>query len=359
MPILKKELIENKHKLMDVYTKEVGYTFGDVNLLFEDLIKFITGFEKLWSKMLKVWFSEESFYNDWENAKLSRAPWGKVLICSPYNSVIPLIPIFIISFCSMGNEVILVPSRKSMNTTILLFDILKKVFATLDWDFRLILKEEGYSLWKIIESQNVNLLYYQGSSKSRSDIYNNCINLGVDLIYEGEGNQVTIIEDPIDSDLHDLVNILVTSKKFCNGQLCTTPNIIFIQSSKINAFLQSNESVARENIVYNLMDEKVRKLLNLAPCTNELFLVEYDNFDILLQFLRINYKYGLQVTLFSQRPEPLQNKILKVIQTSRLVINKDPTYQNSLLPWGGYRYSGLSRVQNFLEKGVKTVVIES
>ncbi|WP_414617746.1 aldehyde dehydrogenase family protein [Dyadobacter sp. 32] len=357
IPVLRERFIGQKNRLIKLYASEVGYDEVHVEFLFDDLLAFLDGFEILQKKMSLEWRKKERFYDQWGDTKIARAPWGKVLICSPGNSVIPLIPIFIISFCAMGNGLVLVPSRKSIKTATLLINIMKDIVSSLNWDFSVIMKNSAFSLWDTVGSEQINLLYFQGSSSSRHDIYSNCISKGIDLIYEGEGNQITIIEDLEESKINDVADILIRSKKFCRGQLCTSPCVVFIHSLELSRLLENGIKLG-DHIVVDLSDEIVRELLAQPPASEILYFISYSDFDTLISFLRINYRYGLQVTLFSGRPELLENKIINLLQISRLVVNKDPTYQNSLLPWGGYRQSGFSQVLNFLEKASRTVVVE-
>lgn len=84
----------------------------------------------------------------------------------------------------------------------------------------------------------------------------------------------------------------------------------------------------------------------------------YNDLNYVLHLLKTYWKYGLQISLFTKSKNTI-DKIKREIHVGRITININPTYQNSLLPWGGYKLSGFSYVMNFLEKATKPVIIES
>lgn len=62
----------------------------------------------------------------------------------------------------------------------------------------------------------------------------------------------------------------------------------------------------------------------------------YDELENLKK-IKDYYKFGLQVSIFSDTPHVVESFVLRNIHVSRVTINKNPTYQNSLIPWGGIK----------------------
>jgi acyl-CoA reductase-like NAD-dependent aldehyde dehydrogenase len=294
------------------------------------------------------------------DAQYVKVPWGNVLLCSPSNSVIPVVPALITGFCSVGNNLIVAPSRKSIKTSRFVFDLLKNICK--DWSFEFFDKGGENAIKEYVLNNKVKLLYFQGSSKNRTNIYSECIKSGVDLIFEGEGNQITIIEDiPDNSNINNLTTIIHKAKTVCNGQLCTAPNTVFISKHVLNLFIESYKKIDNNMEVFdfeNITKKEIESILNNEILSVKLRLIAYENFDAVIKSINLNYHFGLQVSFFGKSQDEWKEKILKNIPVGRLTLNMNPIYQNSLLPWGGYNKSGYSNVVNILEKATKFVIIE-
>jgi len=198
------------------------------------MIKFIENFFDFTKATFNIWGGESTLYQKWEfNSTYDRVPWGRVLICSPGNAPIPLIPIMLLSFSAVGNEIILSPSRKTLNTAKLLFECISRCIKS---KIEITFYDKGCknAIKEYIGTGKVNLLYFQGGSKFRNEIYNIAYSNGVEVIFEGEGNVVAIIEK--DCAIESTVKELVEAKKFCGGQMCTSPNMIFVHESILDVF---------------------------------------------------------------------------------------------------------------------------
>lgn len=399
---LKAKLLYKKDILVSTFKEETMYCDKDIECLWEDLMNFIDNFLSLMEKILNKWDTEAKFYQTWErHSKYMRIPWGKVLICSPGNAPIPLIPMQLLSFATFGNEIILSPNRKTQKTAKLLYEIVEEIIGH---RFTMMFYENGCknALKKFVETGKVDLLYYLGSSKFRNEIYIAAYSNGVDVIYEGEGNVVAIIGSDINAEtMSDIIENLFSSKTFCGGQMCTSPNTIFIHkdisSDFINKYIDlGNTSEYISSITKGQIDQ-IKSLINngiskgyitkIHPenYTNDLgikpslieisnincmnnylnfelysplaFFVEYDDMKDVIKILKRYWKFGLQVSLFSH-DESLATEIINSLATARITQNMNPTYQNSLLPWGCYKLSGFSQVINFLEKASKPIIVE-
>jgi len=388
-----------KEVIISTFINETSYPMEDVHMLWQDMIKFIENFLDLKNEVLTMWGKESILYRKWKiNSTYAREAWGRVLICSPGNAPIPLIPIMLLSFSAMGNEIILCPSRKTLKTAKLLYECINRYIGN---KINITFYDKGCknAISEFVETGKVHLLYFQGGSKFRNEIYSIAYSNGVDVIFEGEGNVVAIVDE--DCIIEDAVKNLSRSKKFCGGQICTSPNVIFVHNRVLNTFkkLFSDTSVENKPIsimnmeriarVKSLIDkgklqghvkgiypqnqnytsirptlieisklEYIKFYLNIELFSPYVFIVSYDDLNEVLQLLKNYWKYGLQISIFTKNRN-LIDRIKREIHIGRITINMNPTYQNSLLPWGGYKLSGFSYVMNFLEKATKPIIIES
>jgi aldehyde dehydrogenase (NAD+) len=343
-------LIENKHLISQTYAIETSYSEKDIELLWSDLETYLTNFNKAFENKQKMWNLEKTMYQCFEqNSLYIRKNHGKVLICLPYNAVIPLLPIFLISFCVFKNSVILSPSRKTLETTKLILNLFKELFQQNQFNVELFEKGGQKAIEDFVLTRKVDLLFFQGSSKSRNEIYSKCIGSGVELIYEGEGNQITIIDN---------LTTLETIKpwlSFCNGKLCTTPKILFINS---NLFQDFYDSIQEDKTDYQFIVLNENTDINNISDKTILF-SSYNKIEEIVSYLQRNYDFGLQVSIFTKTPETIIENLSQNLNISRVTVNMNPTFQNSLLPWGGYKKSGYSRVCDFFDKATKTIIIEN
>jgi len=351
---LPKQMLEilntNKDLIIQKYAIETNYSIKDIELLWTDLQIYLTHFTEAFENKQVLWEFEKTMYQSFEtNSFFIRKKHGNVLICMPYNAVIPLLPIFLISFCVFGNSLILSPSRKTLETSKIILNVLKDLFDRNQ--FRIELYENGgeNAIKQFVLNRKVDLLFFQGSSKNRNEIYYKCINNNVELIYEGEGNQISIIDSLI------TLGTINEWLSFCNGRLCTTPKIIFINSILFENLHTSFENESND-YDFVLLNEGV-DINNNTDKT--VYISEYNEINEVILYIQNNYEYGLQVSVFSENPTRIVESLTNELNISRVTVNMHPTFQNSLLPWGGYKKSGYSRVCDFFDKATKTIIVES
>jgi|GEM_PF-6600326 len=356
-----KALKDNFETISKTYSDEVGYSVEDISLLWNDLDNFLQNFSQLFEGQQKIWEIKNVFYqNIQKKFKYQISPWGKVLICTPQNAVIPLVPIMIISFCSVGNELVIAPSRKTIKTFLIIFKIAKETLISKFWKFDFFEEGGKSAIDKYVKTRVIDFLYFQGSSKNRIPVINQCLESGIDYIFEGEGNQITFIDNIYQNTFLDsVVNKIHRSKEMCQGQLCTSPNVIFVDEKCSSEFLLKCKIRSSEIEVYILEETlNLASMINKELLTNKILIIIYKDFNRTVDRIKYIYNFGLQVSIFSENPDRLKVKLLKELKIARIMINLNPTFQNSLLPWGGYKKTGFSPVYNFIEKAIKVVTIE-
>lgn len=399
---IRAKLLEKKNLIVSIFKEETMFDVNDTELLWKDLLNFIDNFLALTEKTVDKWNAETKFYQIWErHSEYRRIPWGRVLICSPGNAPIPLIPIMLLSFAAFDNEIILCPNRKTQKTARLLYEIIDSIIGS---KCVIVFYERGCqnALKEFVNTSKVDLLYFQGGSKFRDEIYKVAYSNGVEVIFEGEGNVVAIVGSDINMKTLDKVTEkLFEAKKICAGQMCTSPNMIFIHRdisiNFINKYIDLSSNCdflplmkigqiewIRSLITAGISKNYIKKvhpenytngfgikpalitLSHIAHAENYLnielfsplaFLVGYNEIEDVITILKSSWKYGLQISLFSY-DKNLVAKILSSLTFARITLNISPVYQNSLLPWGGYKLSGFSYVVNFLEKTTRPISIE-
>ncbi|MCB0412814.1 MAG: aldehyde dehydrogenase family protein [Bdellovibrionales bacterium] len=351
-------LNKNKESIIRINSEETGYDLHDIELLWGDLENYLLNCHALYDKSTQLWSQNNTLYQTWEeSSKHLRLPWGKVLVCTPSNSIIPLLPIIISSFCSVGNQLIVAPSRKVLKTTELILNHIQPILTQNNWKITLFKGGGRAALDEFIEKSKIDLLYFQGSSRNRVNVYTRCISNGIDIIFEGEGNQVTIIDEiPASQSITAVAETIRNAKMFCKGQLCTSPNVVFIHKNIATPLIVEYKKLATDCNYYKM--EEIKSLINSESFSPVLNFAEYSNLEEVIDLLKSNYRYGLQISIFGNRTDRLEKCLLSEIHFSRLTINMNPTIQNSLLPWGGYKKSGYSPVVNFFEKATKKIIIE-
>jgi len=370
----------HRGRITQLYSTDTGYDVSDVDFLWCDMENFLKLFSSWKDDINHDWSTGQEKYKRWEDHSfLEVTPWGNCLIVLPGNALIPLLPIIIVSFLSTGNKLEIIVPSKVEQTYNLLVQLLQPIFKNSvsfnSAGARGILSER-------LQNNPPNFLYYIGGSNFKHEIYSQCIKSSVDLIFEGEGKSIAVFDYKQAEKQVSFIDSMVQSKLICNGQLCTSPNTIFIPSHileelrlvltekmsfiKLDACksltdIDSTFKYASKKGVYYLHEtsvDKVQRVFNRDLFSSQSYFCGYESDDQLAEVLS-SYEGGIQASIYSSKEEYWKEFILKTTSVSRIVFNKNPVYQNSLLPWGGYKKSGYSAVANFLDKSVRKVIVEN
>jgi acyl-CoA reductase-like NAD-dependent aldehyde dehydrogenase len=375
-------------------SSELGYAPNDVELLLNDARTFLAHLPE----MLEGAFalspprrSEEAIREGMSQFS-ALAPWGRVLLCLPANATVPLALILPAALALVGNEVTVVPSRRCPRTSTLLLDA---VARTLPGAVQVMRASTGTAIQDASRERRVDLIYYIGGSKHYAEVAATCAASGVQLIYEGAGGGVLVVDGSCgDKLIAQAARDLVEAKRFCLGRMCTAPNVVLVSAVLREKFLRcftaaarkgplphpwSNISAAAVSRIEDLVREGARAYPeppspNGTPCPllieataavceqeEEFFapaalLNFYDDASWAAAFVR-RYPARLQVTVFSEKPGQAEALVANT-SYARYCFNKNPVEQDPRLPWGGYGRSGNSAATNFVMKGLRSVTIE-
>jgi len=350
-----------KPAIVDLYSKESGYSKLDINTLCQDLEYFFQNFHLLYAKVTHIWdTSGRIFFQEWQPFEVARVPWERVLICSSNDAVIPLLPMLIASFCSVGNDVIIAPSRKTMGTANKLLEIIRPIYEPCGFRFELYDKCREMALQEYVTGNKVDFLYFQGCSRKRIEVSNRCLSSGIDLIYEEESVHVAIMDSvPARRTIKEIAERVSEGQNFCNGKLHVSPQTIFINKILREEFISELVTVTDDYILRDdLSEDRINELFNNDGCLTSFNLRSYRDIREIPDLINAHYQFSLEVSLFINNFEKWKSFMTKNFRTTRLRVNMNPLSQHSVLPWGRFRRTGSCTMTNFLEVANKMILIE-
>lgn len=379
-----------EEELLVGFLKETGYREKDARDLWQAIYIFLQGIVGLIEVHHQLGEQDALSVNAISNQAFTEYhPWGKFLVCIPSNAPIPLGFIIPIALIASGNSVVV---SSSSETGRALAEMVQKVFPDrlIVWNGRV-----RESIKELVETRLVDVLYFMGSSRIYADIAETCARAGVTLLYEGEGNGVAVLSPTLRGNtFDDTVKVLIESKAFCHGYMCSAPNVVAVPASLLAVFSETFERYnnmalpitvreAAGEATWNLIQshlssgtETIPEILDFESISfpflvrnddlakaleTELFcpvsyVLVYDDWSELLDSLYA-VRHRLQISLFTEDSHEVE-ELIRTTGFARYCVNQRPTDQNPLLPWGNYGFSGYSDVQNFFSKGLRRIIVE-
>ena len=328
---------------------ETGYTRAECAELLHAAHRFASGLDELMTLHRALAAAESEGYSDISEdpgANIELRPWGRCLICTPANAPAPLALILPLALVAAGNQVVLAPSGKARGTALRLGRLVAEtVGGVVLWDGRVRDAVSGLM-------GDIDLVYYLGGSSAFPDLAATCARAGVELIYEGEGNGVAVIDQGM--PLAAAVPSLVAAKTAFAGRMCSAPNAIAVPrgaAADFTAAWHRQPGAPALMPAASLAAAVERELFR-----PEAFLVEYADWGGLARELAA-VRHRLQLSIYS-RDERRIDQLVAATRFARYVVNRCPIDQDPLLPWGGYGRSGRADVLDFYRKGLRRVVVE-
>lgn len=377
-----------KPEILALFAEETGYAPEDCEALWQAVEGFLDGLNTLIATRVEAAARETAQAAQWfPGAEIRYEPWGRVLVCLPANAPVPLAVIIPLALLAGGNAVVVAASGKARRTALSLAEVVAKFAEGRIAVFDGRVRDAVTALTE--ESTLIDTLYFMGGSGHYPEIAATCARAGVHLIYEGEGRGVAVIDETLSrEELQRAAELILSSKRFCNGQMCSAPNVIAVARSAMADFQAYYSQLAREmrfpapvreftapavweKIEARLSNTEMREFRHpfLVPTTefaeamrSELFcpvayVTPFDDFSRLVSEIG-GQRYRLQVSLFTTNQER-QNALLRATRFARYCYWMVPSDQHPLLPWGNYGLSGHSDVLDFYSKGLRRVIIES
>ncbi len=390
-----RHVLATRETVMTQFQAESGYTSMDSAVLWDAVERFIGGLSNLVCGSVERDITEKKIISRVSSeAFVCSRPWGRVLICIPANATVPLAAIVPLALLVAGNAVVVAGSRRTLATT----DALVSAVAQLAPE-RVVLWEGRFfdAVELLVEPRLVDCVYFMGSSGFHPALASRCADAGIHLIYEGEGNGCAVIDETVqDEILNKTASALVESKHFCFGRMCSAPNTIAVHEEIADALIDRIlELGAGRPLPFSLpricgIDRwaMITKMIESGTCIRPdlahlafapgqvvvlegstlhatlerellcpaVHAVRWSDWNLLIQEIGVA-RHRLQLTLFTQ-DSSRQREVVDRTHFARYCFNRCPTVQDPLLAWGNFGRSGESRVQDFVAKGLRPMIIE-
>lgn len=318
-----------------------------------------------------------------------KEPLGVVALITPWNFPLNLVARKLAPALAAGNAVLLKPSSETPLSAYKLIELCEKaglikgLVNFLPSDSREFTKE-------IMKSPTVRKISFTGSTKIGQQLYQESSKTLKHLSLELGGNAPFIVLE--DADLELSSGLLIKAKKRNNGQVCTSPNRVFVHESILAPFIAKLTAKSQQLKVGDPTDEttdigplinqkaveKIKNLLADAREKGATSLVENVTFDrpnlIGMQILKdvtpqmsiyqeeifgpvisiISFQtideviqkaneteYGLAAYLFGKKSKVL-NKVVRALKFGLVGVN-EIVVATTETPFGGMKYSGFGR----------------
>ncbi|HEU5059262.1 MAG TPA: aldehyde dehydrogenase family protein [Kofleriaceae bacterium] len=346
---LARRLEQEQPHLERLMMAETGYTRGECAALLDAAYRFATGLDELMTLHRALAAAESEGYADITEdpgAEIELRPWGRCLICTPANAPAPLALALPLALVAAGNQVVLAPSGKARGTALRLGRLVAEtVGGVVLWDGRV-----RDAITALIG--DIDLVYYLGGSSAFPELAATCARAGVELLYEGEGNGVAVVDRGM--PLAAAIPPLVAAKTAFGGRMCSAPNAIAVPRGTAGEFAAAwrrHPGAPALTPADSLAGAVERELFR-----PEAFLVEFADWGALARDLAA-VRHRLQLSIFS-RDERRIEELIAATRFARYAVNRCPIDQDPLLPWGGYGRSGRADVLDFYRKGLRRVIVE-
>lgn len=346
---LARRLVAEQPHIERLMVAETGYTRAECAELLGAAHRFAAGLDDLMTLHRALAAAESEAYAevaDAPGAHIELRPWGRCLVCTPANAPAPLALALPLALVAAGNQVVLAPSGKARGTALRLGRMVAEtVGGVVLWDGRV--RDAVTAL-----TGDIDLVYYLGGSSAFPDLAATCARAGVELIYEGEGNGVAVIDDGF--AFADAAAALIAAKNAFAGRMCSAPNAIAVPRGTAAAFTAAwhRSGPAPPLTAIEPLAAAVEREL-FRP---EAFLVEYADWASLGRELA-SVRHRLQLSIFSHDEARIE-RLIADTRFARYTVNRCPIDQDPLLPWGGYGRSGRADVLDFYRKGLRRVIVE-
>lgn len=380
---LKKLLMENEEALLVALRKDLNKP--PVEAYSSELAVLLNEIEFI-QKNLKHWLKpnrhQRLLLTGIERTKISRRPYGSVLVIAPWNYPLQLALMPVIGALAADNSAVLKPSEYAENTSRLIAELVplyfdEKVLAVIEGDAE-VAKQLTAIEWDFI--------FFTGSKKTGQKVYEAAAKHLTPVLLELGGKNPSIVDE---TGLNDETIKQIVWGKFLNaGQSCIAPDTIYVErkiydeflerlTKQIAAFYEGNPRKSADygclihkehfdHVVDFLKDgrvhtggEYVKEDLYVEPTvlvdivqgsaaeTEEIFgpilpVVPYDSLEDILAKLK-DLSAPLVTYVFSQNDQ-IVKQVNQHLESGALSLNQVILHSTSpYLPFGGKGQSGIGR----------------
>tara|TARA_B100001250_G_C19761090_1_gene772485 strand:+ start:168 stop:1547 length:1380 start_codon:yes stop_codon:yes gene_type:complete len=337
---------------------------------------------------IRDWVSRKSVWTPFHlfgsSSRLYYEPKGACLIISPWNYPFNLTLNPLVSAIAAGNCVVLKPSEFTPHTSSLIEEMVSSIFH----EDEVKVVQGGPSVGEFLINAKFDHILFTGSPEIGKIVMRAAASNLTSVTLELGGKNHAVVD--VGANLKDAAEKILWSKYVNCGQTCIAVNHVFVHSDNYDNFivhLQNTlsrffqDEVSYGSIVNKNHVDRLKLLLdqsiaagaeldisssmfsqkNMFPLTvlknvgldnpilnSEIFgpilpVVKYDDFDVVLNYIRVQEK-ALALYLFSNSRSKI-TKFLKTTSAGTSVINDCMLqYANPYLPFGGVNNSGVGKM---------------
>ncbi len=357
----------------ETYTTELGLIIKEIDFFIKNLSK---------------WIKPEKVKTSWLHFKsashIYKVPYGVVLIIAPWNYPLQLSLIPLVGAIAAGNCVILKPSEHSPETSRLLSNLIKQVFAR---DYIAVVRGEVDTAQKLLE-KDFDYIFFTGSPEVGKIVMKQAADNLTPVTLELGGKSPCIVDSEVNLEL--AVRRIIWGKLLNAGQTCIAPDYLLITSKYKNQFIEQAKKYIKNFYGDNIKNssdysriinenhfERLERMLNnsqgkvvtggiyskkdlyfsptiVTDINTDDFLMKEEIFGPILPVLEFekfsdifslidNQSIPLALYLFTNNKEK-QNKVIRQIPFGGGCINDTIIHASSShLSFGGIKSSGLGR----------------
>jgi acyl-CoA reductase-like NAD-dependent aldehyde dehydrogenase len=337
-------------------SEETGYTPGDAQALLDEARRFLRSVRELpeLHRALTALETERYAALTGADARIELAPWGTCLVCTPSNAPAPLALAVPLALAAAGNRVVVTAAPGARNTALGLAELVAgEIGGVFLWGGHV-----RPAVFGLLAAGALDLVYFVGGTAHYPQLAAECARAGAELIYEGEGAGVAVLDELDPAGWKPVVDALVAAKSAFLARMRSAPCAIAVPRALSRDF---DVAWARSARSLPAAPRLVRGASLAQSVERDLFrpiayLVEYDDWDALARELA-GVRHRLQLSIFSASDERIQ-RMVRATRFARYCINQCPIAQDPLLPGGNYGLSGSADVLDFYRKGLRRIILE-
>ncbi|MGL4772171.1 MAG: aldehyde dehydrogenase [Clostridium sp.] len=197
----------------EAYATEIGIVYDEINIMIKNLNK--------WSKRERV---KSSIVHFPSKNYIYKEPYGIALIIGPFNYPFQLTISPLIGAIGAGNCAVIKPSEYSMNTSIIIEEIISKVFE--EEYVKVVEPSRGKELVEELLDQAFDYIFFTGSVRVGKIVMEKAAKKLIPLTLELGGKSPCIVDK--DANLKLSAKRIVWGKLINAGQTCVAPDYLFV-----------------------------------------------------------------------------------------------------------------------------------
>jgi len=217
------ELEKKKETIAELITFEMGKPIRQSKDEVSGELQFLDYYIK---NAPKVYSDETVYKKGSEHFRITYEPYGVCACITPWNFPLSMVTSGIIPALLAGNTVILKPSEYTSLSQKMVVDILHGTGLP-EGVAQVVIG--GGNIGKVLIDQNIDLVWFTGSTKIGQEIYETCGKKFIKALLEMGGSSPGIVF--ADADLRSTIDHLYWARFFNCGQVCTAIKRLFVEQS--------------------------------------------------------------------------------------------------------------------------------